>query len=445
LATIILARYLHIYRIRIKRCSSNNKIVEPHHYKYGGIWMKKPLEGIKVVELGAFVAGPFASRLLAEFGAEIIKVESLQGDQLRTWGPHAPGQDSYWSLVQTRNKRSIAVDLRSKEGREIVKELVQEADVLLENFKPGTLEKWGLSPEELKRQNPKLIITSISGFGLTGPYRNLPGFGNIAESMGGIRYVTGYPDRPPVRVGLAIGDSIAALYAVIGTLLSLYHRDAQNGKIGQVVDVALYEAVFSFLEGIVPEYVHSNVVRERTGNQHVSTAPSNVYETKDGKYVAIGANSDSLFARLAKVMGRGDLLADPNLKDNRGRVKEMDRIDAAIEEWTLQHSLATCMQKLNEGSIPAGPIYNIEDIMADPHYQARDMFIAMEDDRLGDIVMPGIVPKLSETPGEVKWVGPNCGAHTEEILSQLGYSSEKIKEFSKAGIIKTDSSEKLTL
>jgi crotonobetainyl-CoA:carnitine CoA-transferase CaiB-like acyl-CoA transferase len=407
--------------------------------------MKGPLEGIKVVELGAFVAGPFASRLLAEFGAEIIKVESLKGDQLRTWGPHAIGQDSYWSLVQTRNKRSVAIDLRSKEGQEVVYDLIQEADVLLENFKPGTLDKWGLSHDELKRINPKLIITSISGFGQTGPYRNLPGFGNIAESMGGIRYVTGYPDRPPVRVGLSIGDSIAALYAVIGTLLSLYYRDAQNGNTGQVVDVALYEAVFSLLEGIVPEYVHANQVRERTGNQLVSAAPSNVYKTKDGKYVAISANSDSLFARLTKVMEREDLLADSLLKDNRGRVKEADRLDELITEWTSQFNLDDVMKLLNEGSIPAGPIYNIEDIMADPHYLARDMFITVADERLGDMVMPGIVPKLSQTPGEVKWVGPNCGAHTEEVLHNLGYSQEKISSLIYKGIIKVESPEQLYL
>ncbi|MEH7345111.1 CoA transferase [Bacillus sp. JJ1532] len=399
--------------------------------------MKKPLEGIRVIELGAFVAGPFASRLLGEFGAEIIKVESLEGDQLRQWGLHAPGQDSYWSMVQTRNKRSISVNLRSIEGQDIVRELISEADVVLENFKPGTLAKWRLSHEDMKAINPKLIITSISGFGQTGPYRDLPGFGNIAESMGGIRYVTGYPDRPPVRVGLPIGDTVAALYAVIGTLFSLYYRDAQNGEKGQVVDVALYESVFSFLEGMVPEYVHMNKIRERTGNQHVSTAPSNVYPTKDGKWVAIGANSDSLFNRLTRVMGRVDLEQDPLLQDNKGRVKEADRLDEEISLWTQQFNLSDVMEQLNAGSIPAGPIYNIEDILADPHYQERDMFLTVPDERIGDIVMPGIVPKLSETPGEVNWAGPNCGAHTEEILSDLGYTEEQIESWVEKGIIKT--------
>jgi crotonobetainyl-CoA:carnitine CoA-transferase CaiB-like acyl-CoA transferase len=399
--------------------------------------MSKPLQGIRVIELGAFVAGPFATRLLGEFGADVIKVESLKGDQLRQWGPHAPGQDSYWSLVQTRNKRSISLDLRSVEGQDIVKELIKEADVVLENFKPGTLAKWGLSHEDMKALNPKLIITSISGFGQTGPYRNLPGFGNIAESMGGIRSVTGFPDKPPVRVGLAIGDSIAALYAVIGTLLSLYHRDAQNGVNGQIVDVALTEAIFSFLEGMVPEYVHANSIRERTGNQHVSTAPSNVYPTSDGKWIAIGANSDSLFSRLTMVMERDDLAQDPLLQDNKGRVSEMDRLDAEIGGWTRKFTLAEVMEKLNEGSIPAGPIYNIEDILADPQYQARDMFLTIADERLGDMVMPGIVPKLSETPGEVKWVGPDCGADTEDILFELGHSQEQIELLKDSGVVRS--------
>ncbi|PWW32374.1 crotonobetainyl-CoA:carnitine CoA-transferase CaiB-like acyl-CoA transferase [Cytobacillus oceanisediminis] len=400
---------------------------------------KKPLEGIKVVELGAFIAGPFASRLLGEFGAEVIKVESPKGDQLRTWGPHAPGQDSYWSMIQSRNKRSISVDMRTFDGQEIVRELIKEADVVLENFKPGTLLKWRLSHEEMKELNPKLIITSITGFGQTGPYRDLPGFGNIAESMGGLRYVTGYPDRPPVRVGLAIGDSLAGLYAVIGTLLSLYNRDIQfevTERKGQVVDVALYEAVFSLLDSIVTEYVHEGIVRERTGNQHVATAPSNVYQTKDGKYVAIGANSDSLFKRLTAAMGREDLANNPKLQNNAGRAKEADLIDEAVENWTRQYNLDEVMKQLNAVSVPGGPIYNVEDIVKDTHYQARDMIIAIPDERIGEIVMQGVVPKLSETPGEVKWAGPECGAHTEEVLSSIGYTADKIKELKSKNIIK---------
>ncbi len=398
--------------------------------------MTKPLEGIRVIELGAFIAGPFAARLLAEFGAQVIKVEPLYGDQIRKWGLHANGQDSYWSMIQTRNKRSISVDLHTFEGQDIVRELVKNADVVLENFKPGTLAKWRLSHEEMKELNPKLVITSITGFGQTGPYHNRPGFGNIAESMGGMRYLTGFPDRPPVRVGLSVGDSIAALYAVIGTLLSLYQRDIGGGEKGQLVDVALYEAVYSLLEGIVPEYAHMNKVRERTGNQLAATAPSNIYKTKDGKYVAIGANSDSLFNRLMRLMGRDDLARDPSLQDNMGRVSEVERLDQAIEAWTSQHEMQELLALLNQNEIPAGPIYSIADIMADEHYQARKMFVKMQDSRVGEIVMPGIVPKLSETPGGVEWVGPPCGAHTEEVLAELGFSPKEISEWLNKGVIR---------
>ncbi len=399
--------------------------------------MKKPLTGIRVIELGAFIAGPFASRVLAEFGATVIKVEPPEGDQIRRWGLHEENQDSYWSMVQTRNKQSIAVDLHSAEGQDIVRELIRGADVVLENFKPGTLAKWNLSHEIMKALNSRLIITSVTGFGQTGPYHQRPGFGNIAESMGGMRYLTGFPDRPPVRIGLSLGDSIAALYAVIGTLLALYQRDVQSETetTGQVVDIALYEAVFSLLEGIVPEYVHLGKVRERTGNQLPATAPSNMYQTRDDKYVAIGANSNSLFARLMNLMGREDLAHDESLQDNAGRVQEAQRVDVAIEAWTKQHALADVLQALNQHAIPAGPIYSIADILCDEQYQARDMFVTVPDERVGQIVMPGIVPKLSSTPGKIEWAGPACGSHTETVLSQLGYSQDKIAALTAKGVI----------
>ncbi len=399
--------------------------------------MNKPLTGIRVIELGAYIAGPFASRVLAEFGATVTKVEPPEGDQIRRWGLHEENQDSYWSMVQTRNKQSIAVDLHSTEGQDIVRELIRGADVVLENFKPGTLEKWNLSHEKMKTLNPRLIITSVTGFGQTGPYHQRPGFGNIAESMGGMRYLTGFPDRPPVRIGLSLGDSIAALYAVIGTLLALYQRDVQGGTgtPGQVVDVALYEAVFSLLEGIVPEYVHLGKVRERTGNQLPATAPSNMYQTGDGKYVAIGANNNSLFIRLMNLMGREDLAHEESLQGNAGRVKEAQRIDVAIEAWTRQHALADVLQTLNQHAIPAGPIYSIADILCDEQYQARDMFVTVPDERVGQVVMPGIVPKLSSTPGKIEWAGPACGSHTATVLSQLGYSQDKISALTAKGVI----------
>jgi formyl-CoA transferase len=397
--------------------------------------MGRPLEGVRIIELGSFIAGPFATRILADFGAEVIKVESLGGDQLRQWGIGPDGMDSYWSMIQQRNKKSIAVNLHNPEGQKIVRELIRTADAVVENFKPGTLEKWNLSHAQLKQINPRLIITSVSGFGQTGPYRDRPGFGNIAESMGGWRYVTGFPDHPPVRVGLSLGDSVAALYAVIGTLLALYHRDARKSGEGQVVDVALYEAVFSMLEGILPEYVHAGRVRERNGNQPAALAPSNVYPTSDGKWVAIGANSDSLFKRLMTTIGREDLANDPRLQDNPGRVRVADMLDEIIQSWTTCHTLQEIVEILDRAGVPAGPIYSIADIYADPHYKARDMFVTVKDERIGDFVMPGIVPKMSKTPGSIKHAGPPCGLDTRSVLKELGYDDEHIENLQKQGVI----------
>jgi crotonobetainyl-CoA:carnitine CoA-transferase CaiB-like acyl-CoA transferase len=410
----------------------------------------KPLQGIRVIELGAFIAGPLATRLLSDFGAEVIKVEPPKGDQIRTWGLRWRGGDSYWSQVQLRNKKSIAVDLHRAEGQQVVQRLIQDADVVIENFKPGTLAEWNLSHETMKALNPRLIVTSVSGYGQTGPYRDRPGFGNVAESIGGLRVVTGYPDRPPVRVGLAIGDSIAALFAAIGTLIALYHRDARREPCvpmqaesagahgpsqGQIVDVALYESIFSLLEGMLPEYVHEGAVRQRTGNQMSAAAPSNVYPTQDGKWIAIGANSDSLFQRLMQLMDRPDLARDPSLAHNPGRVAAVDRLDEAITTWTRQHECGALVQWLADAGIPGGPIYDISDIYADPHYRAREMFVAVPNGRGGDIVMPGIVPKLSETPGRIEWAGPECGEHTRQVLQELGYTDGEIDELDNRGVI----------
>ncbi|KPV45132.1 CaiB/BaiF CoA transferase family protein [Alicyclobacillus ferrooxydans] len=395
----------------------------------------KPLEGIQVIELGAFIAGPFATRILADFGAQVIKVESPNGDQIRTWGLSQDGGDSYWSRVQMRNKRSIAIDLHQEAGREVVRKLIRSADVVIENFKPGTLEKWNLSHDEMKALNPRLIVTSVTGYGQTGPYRERPGFGNIAESMGGLRAVTGFPDRPPVRVGLSIGDSVAALYAVIGTLMALYHRDVKDAKAGQVVDVALYESVFSLMEGLLPEYVHEGSIRERQGNTLKAAAPSNVYPTLDEKWLAIGANSHTLFQKLMRLMNRDDLAADPALSDNPGRVANVDRLDAAISEWTKQHTCAELVDALAEAGIPGGPIYDMADIYADPHFRAREMFVSVSGQNGKELVMPGVVPKLTQTPGGITWAGPDCGADTHAIMGQLGYSDEQIDELDKLGAI----------
>lgn len=397
----------------------------------------KPLEGIRIIELGAFIAGPFASRILSDFGAEVIKVEPPKGDQIRKWGLSQQGGDSYWSRVQLRNKKSIVADLHQPEGREVVSRLIEGADVVIENFKPGTLKKWNLSHEEMKQLNPRLIITSVTGYGQTGPYRDRPGFGNIAESMGGLRAVTGFPDRAPVRVGLSIGDSVAALYAVVGTLLALYERDAKpNGsQKGQVVDVALYESIFTFMEGLLPEYVHEGAVRERMGNKLQAAAPSSVYQTKDGKWLAIGANSDSLFIKLMHLMDREDLAHDASLQDNPGRVAASDRLDEAITEWTTQFLCEDLVNMLAAAGIPGGPIYNIADIYADPHYKARDMFVNVPGSTGGGIVMPGVVPKLSDTPGSIEWAGPDCGADTRQVLESLGYSPTEINEMEEKGAV----------
>lgn len=378
------------------------------------------LAGVRVIELGSLIAGPFAARLLAEFGADVIKIEPPNGgDPLRKW--RKLHQDtSLWWYVQGRNKKSVTVNLRHPEGQEIVRKLVREADIVIENFRPGTLEAWGLGWESLSALNPGLIMVRISGYGQTGPYRDRPGFGAIGESMGGLRHLTGYPDRAPVRVGVSIGDSIAALHAVIGALAALRHREVNGGR-GQVVDVALYESVFNLMESLLPEYDLFGFVRNRSGASLPGIVPSNTYRCRDGKYVVIGANADSIFKRMMTAIGRQDLADDPALAHNDGRVARTDEIEGAIESWTRAHDLEEVLAILEQAEVPASRIYDIADIVADPHYQARGMFLER---RLKDgcrLKLPAIVPKLSETPGEMRWIGPDLGEHTEEVLSRLGY------------------------
>lgn len=391
------------------------------------------LAGLRVIEMGTLIAGPFAARLLAELGAEVIKIEPPDGgDPLRRWRKLYQGTSLWWFL-QARNKKSVTVDLKTEAGQGIVRELAATADVLIENFRPGTLEKWGLGWERLFALNPRLVMVRISGFGQTGPYRDQPGFGAIGESMGGLRYLTGYPDRPPVRVGVSIGDSIAALHGVIGALAALRHRD-RTGK-GQVVDVALYEAVFNLMESLLPEYGMFQIVRERTGSSLPGIVPSNTYVTRDGKYVVIGANADSIFRRMMRAIGREDLADDPGLAHNDGRVARTDEIERAIGDWTGCHDLDDILQVLGAAEVPSAKIYDIADIVADPHYQARGM---IERWRLPDgqeLLAPGIVPKLSETPGTTEWLGPELGAHTSEVLAALGYDAEQVAKLKAQGVI----------
>lgn len=379
--------------------------------------MRKPLDGIKVLELGNFVAAPFAGKIFGEFGAEVIKVEDPKsGDSIRNWRVMHKGTSLWW-YVHARNKKSITLNLREADGQEMVRELVKDADVVIENFRPGTLEKWGIGYEDLKKINPSIIMTRISGYGQTGPYRDKVGFGSVAESMGGLRYLTGFPDRPPVRVGLAIGDSIAGLYAVNGTLLALRARDIDPLKRGQYVDVALTEAVFSLLEGVLPEYDLKGIVRERTGATLEGIAPSNTYLCADGKYIVIAANSDGIFNRFMNAIGRTDLAEDPNLTNNQGRSKQAEQLDQVIEEWTKLRTQKEVQRILDEAGVPVGPIYSIEDIVNDEQFKARDMLQSVTLPDGEEVLVPGIVPKLSETPGSIEWIGPELGQHNEEIIS----------------------------
>lgn len=393
-----------------------------------------PLAGIKVIEMGTLIAGPYGARLLAEFGADVIKIEPPnKGDPIRNWRVLHNGTSLWW-YVQSRNKKCITLDCGAPEGQEVLKALLAEADVLIENFRPGTLDKWGLTREALARINPGLIISRVSGFGQTGPYSKRPGFGAIGESMGGIRHLTGYPGMAPTRVGISLGDSVAALYAVIGILMALYHRDVHKGG-GQEIDVALYEAVFSLMESMVPEYDQKKVVRERTGSVLPGIAPSNVYPTRDGKYVVIGANGDAIVQRLLKVMGREDLFEDERFANNAMRVKHMQFIDDMISDWTRRYDLDAVLDKLNEADVPAGAIYSIEDIFRDAQYQARDMILDVEHPEFGKLKVPGIVPKLNKTPGSVEWLGPRLGEHNLDVLRSIGLTEEQIARMAEKGVI----------
>ena len=392
-----------------------------------------PLEGLKVLELGQLIAGPFATKLLGEFGADVIKFEPPgTGDPLRKWRM-IEEDTSLWWHVQTRNKRSLSLDLRSEEGQALVRRLVTEADVLVENFRPGTLEGWGLGWDTLSALNPALIMVRVSGYGQTGPYRDKPGFGVIGEAMGGLRYLTGHPGEPSVRVGVSIGDSLSALYAVIGTLLALQER-ARSG-LGQVIDVALYESVFAMMESLLPEYDASGDIRQPSGSALPGITPSNAYRCRGGDYVLIAGNGDSIFKRLMGVIGRDDLARDEALAHNDGRSRQAERIDGAIEAWTQARARDEIIEKLEASRVPVGYPYTAADIASDPHYLAREMIQTFVRPNGKPLKVPGVLPKLSATPGRLGNGGPALGQHTDEVLDELGIDDETRGKLRQAGII----------
>ena len=377
----------------------------------------KALEGVRVLELGQLIAGPFAGSMLASFGAEVIKVEPpVGGDPMRSWRMMHEGTSLWWYGI-ARNKKSITLDLRKPRATELLRELIAKCDIVIENFRPGRMEEWGLGYEELAKQHPGLIMVRVSGWGQTGPYASRPGFASVAEGIGGLRYLVGEPDRPPVRTGVSIGDSIAALHAVIGALTALHHRQ-RTGQ-GQVVDTAIYESVFNMLESLLPEFDFFGQVRERSGAKLSGIVPSSTYRCKDGKYVIIGGNGDSIFQRLMLAIGRADLAQDPRLAHNPGRVTHEAEIDIAIETFTRQHDYAHVFAVLEAAEVPAGPIHSIADIARDPQYLARGMFeqVQLPDGR--PLKIPAVVPKLSATPGSTEWIGPPLGAHNQEVYEGL--------------------------
>lgn len=398
--------------------------------------MAKPLSDIRVLELGQLIAGPFAAKILAEFGAEVIKVEPPQtGDPLRKWRLLHKGTSVWWA-VQSRNKQSLALDLRQKEAQDIVKQLITECDVLVENFKPGTLEQWGLGWDDLQKINPQLVMLRVSGYGQTGPYKDRPGFGLVGEAMGGLRHLSGEPGRAPVRVGISIGDSLSALHGVIGVLLALRQRDKDG--LGQYIDVALYESVFNMMESLLPEYSVFNEIRQPAGSALPGITPSNAYLSKDHKYALIAGNGDSIFQRLTQAMSRPDLGQNPLYVHNDGRARHAAEIDQAIAEWASQYTLDELLHRLHEHRVPAGRVYDIEDIYHDPHYQARNMIVQTELEDGTPVAVPGVVPKLSRTPGAITTKAPRLGQHTAQILSDLGIDPETQKKLLEAGIIATE-------
>ena len=398
----------------------------------------KPLSGLRVLEMGQLLAGPFASALLAWFGADVIKVEPPDGgDPIRTWRGMYKGTALWWYTLG-RNKRCVTADLRKPEARALVKRLVAGCDVVLENFRPGRMEEWGLGFDDLQAVRPGLIMCRVSGWGQTGPYREKPGYASVAEGTGGLRYVNGYPDLPPARPNLSLGDTIAGLHAAFGVLTALYHRDVKRTNQGQVVDVALYESIFNLMESIVPEYDKLGVVRERQGASISGIVPTNTYRCRDGKFIIIGGNGDSIFRRLMVAAGRADMAGDPRLADNVGRVAHVEEIDAAIGEWTGAHPYDEVLAALEKAQVPAGPILSVADQVGHPLFEARGMFerVPLPTDPDDNVLLPTFAPKLTATPGGTEWAGPPLGAHNREVYGGLlGMSDAEIDDLTSRGVI----------
>ncbi|MDB4002011.1 CoA transferase [Oceanospirillaceae bacterium] len=395
---------------------------------------KGPLSGYRVIELGQLLAGPFAGCMLGYFGAEVIKIESPNGgDPIRNWRQMKDGTSLWWYSL-ARNKKSVTIDLKTKAGIELVKQLIDTADIVIENFRPGVVENWGIGPEEFKQSNPKLVYARISGYGQTGPYASKPGFASVCEGISGFRYVNGHPDQAPVRPNLSIGDTISGIHAALGICLALLEQ--KNSGKGQVVDVALYESMFNLMEAVVPEYDGANVIRQPSGSTVTGIVPTNTYKCLDGKYVVIGGNGDSIFVRLMTAAGYPDMACDPALSSNAGRVGHEVKIDQALSSWCAENDSVSILAILDENAVPGGPIYNVEDMVNDEHFKARGLFESVEIN--GEALkIPAILPKLSNTPGATRWAGPALGSHTHDVLgSLLGLSGEKLTQLAQEGVIK---------
>jgi crotonobetainyl-CoA:carnitine CoA-transferase CaiB-like acyl-CoA transferase len=397
--------------------------------------LKRPLDGVRVIELGQLIAGPFAGNLLAYFGAEVIKVEAPEGgDAIRGWRVLKNGTSYFWRTLG-RNKKSVTINLRDDSGRALVGDLIDTADAVIENFKPGTMEKWGLGPERFKTSNPGLVYARVSGFGQSGPYSSRPGYASVCEGMGGFRYLNGFPGEAPVRPNLSLGDTLAGLHAAFGIVLALLHRERSDSSSGQMVDIALYESVFNMLESVVPEYDGEGLVREPSGTTLTGIVPTNTYRCQDGRFVIIGGNGDSIFKRLMTTAGRSDLAEDPRLANNAGRVEHEREIDDALSAWTGSIDSATVLEMLEAVSVPAGPIYDVVDMFNDPHFQARGLFEEVLVD--GEpLKIPSMSPRLEGTPGRTDWPGPELGSHNDEILTELlGLDDSTLERLRNDGVV----------